>query len=122
MHVDEKSEMIWAKIEIVGSKTLYVSSFYNAKTSNEQNIKWFDQSVRQACKVNNAAILIGGDLNLPGWDWENKILKPNTKHQKNHYNLITTLEDTVHSYYVFVYLTCVRCLYIFLVYAFNHSG
>ena len=35
MHVDEKSEMIWVKIEIVGSKTLYVSSFYNAK-----NIKW----------------------------------------------------------------------------------
>jgi hypothetical protein len=27
--------MIWVKIEIVGSKTLYVSSFYNAK-----NIKW----------------------------------------------------------------------------------
>ena len=54
----------------------------------------FDQSVRQACKVNNAAILIGGDFNLPGWDWENKVLKPNTKHQKNHYNLTTTLEDT----------------------------
>ena len=31
MHVDEKSEMIWVKIEIVGSKTLYASSFYNAK-------------------------------------------------------------------------------------------
>jgi hypothetical protein len=94
MHVDEKSEMIRAKIEIVGSKTLYVSSFYNAKTSNEQNLKWFEQSVRQACKVNNAAILIGGDFNLPGWDWENKILKSNTKYQKNHYNLTTTLEDT----------------------------
>jgi hypothetical protein len=94
MHVDEKSEMIWVKIEIVGSKTLYVSSFYNAKTSNEQNLKWFDQSVRQACKVNNAATLIGGDFNLPEWDWENKILKRNTKHQKNLYNLITTLEDT----------------------------
>ena len=48
MHVDEKSEIIWAKIEIVGSKTLYVSSFYNAKTSNEQNLKWFEQSVRQS--------------------------------------------------------------------------
>ena len=37
MHVDENSEMIRAKIEIVGGKTLYVSSFYNAKTSNEQS-------------------------------------------------------------------------------------
>jgi hypothetical protein len=94
MHVDENTEMLWAKIEIVGSKTLYVSSFYNTKTSNEQNLKRFDQSVRQTCKVNNAAILIGGDFNLPGRDWENKVLKPNTKHQKNHYNLTTTLEDT----------------------------
>jgi hypothetical protein len=34
MHVDEISEMIRAKIEIVGGKALYVSSFYNAKTSN----------------------------------------------------------------------------------------
>jgi hypothetical protein len=42
MHVDEISEMIRAKIEIVGGKTLYVSSFYNAKTSNEQNLEWFD--------------------------------------------------------------------------------
>jgi hypothetical protein len=28
MHLDEKGEMIWAKIEIVGSKTLYVSLSY----------------------------------------------------------------------------------------------
>jgi hypothetical protein len=42
MHVDEISEMIRAKIEIVGGKALYVSSFYNAKTSNEQNLEWFD--------------------------------------------------------------------------------
>jgi hypothetical protein len=43
MHVDEKSEMIWAKIEIVGSKTLYVSPFYNAKTSNEQGfVAYYD--------------------------------------------------------------------------------
>jgi hypothetical protein len=94
IHVDEISETIRAKIEIVGGNALYASSFYNAKTSNEQHLEWFDQSVRQTCKVNNAAILIGGDFNLPGWDWENKILKPNTKHQKNHYNLTTTLEDT----------------------------
>ena len=78
----------------LGSKTLYVSSFCNAKTSNEQNLKWYDQSVRQTCKVNNAAVLIGGDFNLTGWDWENKILKLNTKHRNNHYNLSTTLEDT----------------------------
>ena len=42
---DDKCEMIWAKIEIVGCKSLYVSSFYNPKTSDEQSLKWFDTSV-----------------------------------------------------------------------------
>jgi hypothetical protein len=43
------------------------------------------------CNINNAAI---DDFNLPGWGWGNEILKPNAKHLKNHYNLITRLEDT----------------------------
>jgi hypothetical protein len=43
------------------------------------------------CKINNAVI---DDFNLPGWDWGNEIVRPIAKHLKNHYNLITTLEDT----------------------------
>ena len=28
--------------------------------------------------IENATIVIGGDMNLPGWDWKENILKPNT--------------------------------------------
>ncbi|CAG2230925.1 unnamed protein product [Mytilus edulis] len=91
---DAKSEMVWAKIEIKGSRSLYISSFYNPKTSDEQSIKWFDTSVKRATQIKNAAILIGGDFNLPGWDWKNKILKPKSTHQNIHYDFGNTLDDT----------------------------
>ena len=90
---DDKCEMIWAKIEIVGCKTLYLSSFYNPKTSDEQSLNWFDTSVRRASQIKNSSILIGGDFNLPNWDWKNKILKPNSSYPKNHYLFDNTLDD-----------------------------
>jgi hypothetical protein len=66
---------------------LYISSFYNPKTSDEKSLKNFDISiqVRGASQIKNAALFIGGDFNLPGWDWKNRILKPNAVHSKNHY-------------------------------------
>ena len=85
--------MIWAKLEIVGCKSLYISSFYNPKTSDEQSLKWFDTSVRRASQIKNAALLIGGDFNLPNIDWKNNILKPNSSHQRIHYYFCNTLDD-----------------------------
>ena len=51
-------EIIWAKLEIKGSKTLYISSFYNPKTSDEKSLKNFDISiqVRRASQIKNAAL------------------------------------------------------------------
>ena len=34
-----------------------------------------------------------GDFNLPGWDWKNRILKPNAVHPNIHYELGNTLDD-----------------------------
>jgi hypothetical protein len=91
---NDNAEMIWAKIDIVGNKTLYISSFYNSKTSDEISLNWFDTAARRACQIKNAAILIGGDFNLPGWDWKNKNLKPGTLHSKHHLFFGNTLDDT----------------------------
>ena len=59
-------EIIWAKLGIIGSKTLYISYFYNRKTSDEKSFKSFDISVRRASQIKIAALFIGGDFNLPG--------------------------------------------------------
>lgn len=44
--------------------------------------------------LNNAAVVIGGDFNYPGWDWSNKIIKPGTSHPKLHYEFANILDDT----------------------------
>ena len=85
------------KTRYQGSKTLYISSYYNPKTSDEKSFKSFDISVRRASLIKNAALFIqnvGGDFNLPGWDWKNRTLKPNTVHPKKHYEFGNTLDNT----------------------------
>jgi exonuclease III len=93
LHPGNDFEIIWAKLENKGSKTLYISSFYNPKTSDEKSLKNFDISVRTS-QIKNAALFIGGDFNLPGWDWKNRILISNAVHSKNHYEFGNTLDDT----------------------------
>ena len=58
LHPGNDCEIIWAKLEIKGSKTLYISSFYNPKTSDEKSLKNFDISiqVRRASQIKNAAL------------------------------------------------------------------
>ena len=94
LHPGNDCEIIWAKLDIKGSKTLYISPFYNPKTSDEKSLTNFDISVRRASQIQNAALFIGGDFNLPGWDWKNRILKPNAVHPKDHYEFGNTLVDT----------------------------
>ncbi|XP_071177850.1 uncharacterized protein [Mytilus edulis] len=90
----DKTEMVWAKVDIVGSKTLYLSSFYNPKTSDETSLKNFDLIIRKATQIKNSTLLIGGDFNLPGWDWNNRSLKPNTTYPHLHYFFGNSLDDT----------------------------
>ena len=53
----------------------------------------FSESINRAANMKDAFLLIGGDFNLPGWDWKTRTLKPNTKHPRNHYRLADSLDD-----------------------------
>jgi hypothetical protein len=83
----DKTKMVWAKIEIAGSKTLYLGSYYNPKTSDENSLKNFDTMIRKASQLKNSAIIVGVDFNLPGWDWRTRTIKPPPRvglaHQEN---------------------------------------
>jgi hypothetical protein len=80
----DKTEMVWAKIEIAGSKTLYLGSYYNPKTSDENSLTNFDTMIRKASQLKNSAIIVGVDFNLPGWDWRTRTIKPKTKYPNLH--------------------------------------
>lgn len=74
-------EIVWCKLELVGHKSIYLSSYYNPRTSNEESINQFGLSMEQASRTNNAFVMVSGDFNLPGWDWKSNTPKPNTSTQ-----------------------------------------
>lgn len=43
--LDTDCEIIWAKINLVESKDLYLASYYNPKTSNEHSIEELGRSI-----------------------------------------------------------------------------
>jgi hypothetical protein len=49
--------MVWAKIEIAGSKTLYLGFYYNSKTSDENSLTDFDTMIRKASQLKNSSII-----------------------------------------------------------------
>ena len=59
-------EIIWAKIQLVGCKTLYLCPYYNPKTSDVVSITRFSDSINRAASIKDSILLIGGDFNLPG--------------------------------------------------------
>ena len=91
LHTD--CEIVWCKLELVGHKSIYLSTFYNPKTSNEEGYKQFGNSVERASRITNAYIIGAGDFNLPGWDWKNNTLKPNTAYSNIHHNFTDILDD-----------------------------
>ena len=82
-------EIVWAKISLVGNKEMYLASYYNPKTSNEDSIEELGHSLERASATKNAFIVVGGDFNLPGWNWLTRTLKPDSTCQKNTTSLAT---------------------------------
>jgi hypothetical protein len=71
-------EIVWCKLEIVGHKTVYLSTYYNPKTSNEGSFDEYKTSIERASSTKNSLIISAGDFNLSGWDWYTKSLKCQT--------------------------------------------
>jgi hypothetical protein len=56
LHTD--CEIVWCKLELVGHKSIYLSSYYNPRTSNEESINQFGLSMEQASRTNNAFVMV----------------------------------------------------------------
>ena len=72
--------------------SVYICSYYNPKMSDSESMKEFETSLQRAA-AKNPCLLIGGDLNLPGWNWINKTLHSGTQHAQQHYYFSDILDD-----------------------------
>ena len=64
VEIEPKAEEIWVKISIEGSR-----DFYRSSTTYKTYIPFLSDSLYRLGHI-NGNIFIGGDFNLPDWDWE----------------------------------------------------
>jgi hypothetical protein len=91
LHTDCK--IIWCKLELIGHKAVYLSCYYNPKANNEASIQEFGTSMERAPRIVNTFIIGAGDFNLPGWNWKENSLKPNTQYPGIHHLFTDILDD-----------------------------
>ena len=85
-------EILWIKIKIKGRRNLLVCCFYHPHTEYLDSMNNFLESARRASSCENAIIVMGGDFNLPGWDWSSKTLKK-TSYPKIHHDFRDGVES-----------------------------
>ena len=74
---EAKGEVIFSKITLANSHPLYIGCFYN-KNGSQENYEALENAIDHISNMTrnnpNAGIMIGGDFNAPGIDWDNFIV------------------------------------------------
>ena len=71
-------EIIWVRVKSQGRRSFLIRAYYRPHVGDEASLRALSQSAEKACKSRNGIVLLGGDFNLPGWDWGSMTLKKGT--------------------------------------------
>ena len=85
-------ELVWAKIKIKGRKDLYVAAYYKPDDGDEVSLNHFSESIQRVSSL-NAFVVIGGDFNLPSFDWKTCNLKTPSVYPRLHNQFLDLLND-----------------------------
>jgi hypothetical protein len=92
--LDNDCELVWAaKMNLKGNGNIYICAYYRRNVTDEKSIRNFETSVTRASDMNNATIIIGGDMNFPGWNWKEYTLKPNSTAPNLHTDFMDVLNN-----------------------------
>ena len=86
------TELMWVKLNVVGSKSLYVGACYRPKMDDMETLDAIDESLQRIGSDKNV-ILLGGDFNLPGWDWKSNQVRPKSPYPGAHHRFGEVLND-----------------------------
>jgi endonuclease/exonuclease/phosphatase (EEP) superfamily protein YafD len=79
------------RTNIHGSVSLQVKlGSYNLTVGVEIEL---ETSLHRASSIRNASVIIGGDFNLPGWDWRSTTLKPNATYPNLHQQFLDIINN-----------------------------
>lgn len=90
--LETDAEIIWVRVSITGSRSINICGQYRPDVGDEHGTGELRRSLE---RLGDTAghILIGGDFNLPGWDWASTTLKPNTVRPDLHEEFLELLHD-----------------------------
>ena len=76
--LDTDCEIIWAKVDIIGVKSIYIGAYYKSQENDIESINELSRSLQRI--PTNSHTWLHGDFNLPKYDWVKQEFKPNCKH------------------------------------------
>ena len=80
-------------MNLKGNGNIYICAYYHRNVTDEESIRNFETSVTRASAINNAILIIGGDMNFPGWNWKENTLKPNSTAPNLHTDFMDVLNN-----------------------------
>ena len=84
-------EVLWTKINIVGSKTLHLGSYYRSDVADNTSLGELANSLARIPM--HHSVLLGGDFNLPDFDWNSCTLKTGRKFPEHHNQLLEIFQN-----------------------------
>ena len=84
VELSANSEIVWAKLTLKNNHLMYIGSFYRPPSdTNNDSIEELEKStdvIMEACRNNTqAAIILGGDFNADGINWDTCLIIPDCK-------------------------------------------
>ena len=90
IEIKSEAEILWVKIQCKAHRDIYIASCYRPNVSD----KTVSAHLRKSLMTKRPrAFVIGGDFNLPGWDWSDLSLKPGTQYAAQHTEFRDVLDD-----------------------------
>ena len=91
--VPEEVEMVWAQLQVSGSKTISICSFYRPPDNSDQNYLNALKDIVTQIDTSRNHVWIAGDFNLGNIDWQNTSTKPNSQYPRVCEQLIDLVND-----------------------------
>lgn len=88
-------EITWMKIEVAGSKAVYVAAYYRPHENDEHSLQELEKSLNllKAKAETESHIRLGGDFNLPGYNWEENRTKDSCNNPDLTRRFVDMLDD-----------------------------
>ena len=90
--LETNCEILWAKVQISASKFLTLGCFYKPPDSKISTSEELAKSLDLMPKNSNQTIVLGGDFNLPGIDWDNGVVNPKAANKSQCELLLSSLD------------------------------